>query len=82
MRGHEVSPRLWPHTGRLAKPPHGNRLAPECPAPETECSAWKCHTPSCSELTGQKLSRGPTTHRDPGSANRGARGVETRRDPR
>lgn len=29
------------------------------------------------ELAGQKLSRGPSTHRDPGSANRGARGVGT-----
>lgn len=63
--------------GRLAKPPPGDRLAPERPAPETECSAWKCHTPSRSELAGQKLSRGPSTHRDPGSANRGARGVGT-----
>ena len=56
--------------GRWAKQPleAEGTSAPEGPVLAIKCSAWKCHTPFCSELIGQKLSRGLTTHRDPGSA--------------
>lgn len=65
------------HTrGRLAKPPRGHRLTLEGPAPGLNAQPERA-TPLLLGAHGRKLSRGPATHRDPGSANRGARGVGT-----